>query len=160
MIEVQYLMNYTFAEPSQLKLVVIADQVSSWYPHNNGNLRRVSPDESHHAFILATARDLGQKKSEEAWKREWLSCQATFVRLERHEDAFWRAGKEREIIGASYDTMYYTTALPSAVTALQCQLVFGKNQILMGVLLLSLLVLMFLFGSLFTLTVFTLLRFK
>ena len=27
--------------------------------------------------------------------------------------------------------MYYTTALPSAVTALQCQLVFGKNQILM-----------------------------
>ena len=72
MIEVQYLMNYTFAEPSQLKLVVIADQVSSWHPHNNGNLRRVSPDESHHAFILATA-----------------------------------------------------------VTALQCQLVFGKNQILM-----------------------------
>ena len=69
------------------------------------NLRRVSPDEEHHAFILATARDLAQGKSEQEWKAKWLSCQATFVRLDSQEDEFWRADKLREAIGAPYDSM-------------------------------------------------------
>ena len=60
MIEVNYLMNYTYAEPAQLKVVVMADQASSWFPKDIGSMKRISPDESHHAFVMATARDLAQ----------------------------------------------------------------------------------------------------
>ena len=66
---------------------------SSWLPQHAGQLRRVSPDEEHHAFILATARDLAAGKSEQEWKAKWLSCIATFVRLDSQEAAFWRARK-------------------------------------------------------------------
>ena len=55
---------------------------SSWLPQHAGQLRRVSPDEEHHAFILATARDLAAGKSEQEWKAKWLSCIATFVMLD------------------------------------------------------------------------------
>ena len=154
MIEVNYLMNYTYAKPAQLKVVVMADQASSWFPKDIGSMKRISPDESHHAFVMATARDLAQNKSEIEWKNAWRSSVATFVRLERHEDAFWRAGKERELIGANFDTMYYTTAGPSAVTALpsmslHCQPVFGKTNfsslsMLVSMLLLLLLLLLLL----------------
>ena len=41
--EVAYLMAYQFQKPSPLEL---------------DYLRRLSPDEAHHAFILATYRDL------------------------------------------------------------------------------------------------------
>lgn len=107
--KVQYLMSYTFESPAPLKITVIADPHSSWLPKDAGQLRRVSPDEEHHAFILATARDLAAGKSEQEWKAKWLSCIATFVRLDSQEAAFWRAGKERETIGAQYDSMHYST---------------------------------------------------
>ena len=107
--KVQYLMSYTFESPAPLKITLIADPHSSWLPKDAGQLRRVSPDEEHHAFILATARDLAAGKSELEWKAKWLSCIATFVRLDSQEAAFWRAGKERETIGAQYDSMYYST---------------------------------------------------
>ncbi len=118
--------------------MVIASKVSSWYPHSNGGLR-----------LYFGNCDLGQKKSEQEWKREWLSCQATFVRLERHEDSFWRAGKEREIIGASYDTRYYTSALPQLLPHCSVNLRLERIRFSFeGVLLLALVGLMFLFGSL------------
>ena len=56
--EVAYLMAYQFQTPSPLELDLVADPVVSWVGKHNGNLRRLSPDEAHHAFILATYRDL------------------------------------------------------------------------------------------------------
>ena len=53
-------MLYQYSKPAPLELDVMADPAGSWLGKHNGQLKRISPEETHHAFILATARDLKQ----------------------------------------------------------------------------------------------------
>ena len=47
--------------------------------------------------------------AETEWRKMWLSCKATFIRCDNMEECFWHASRIRENIGASFDTMYYST---------------------------------------------------
>ena len=83
-------------------------------------MKRISPEEDHHAFILATARDLQQDKFQEAGAvavlapkyitSQALSCQRRNGegRFKPGLNLFWEAAKQREDVGTSYETMYYS----------------------------------------------------
>ena len=92
----------------------------------NGQMKRISVEEDHHAFILATARDLQQDKFQEAGAvavlaPKYITSQALSCQRRNGEghgclprsiaaslNLFWKAAKQREDVGTSYETMYYS----------------------------------------------------
>ena len=52
--------KWTYKKPQPINLVVAVDDL--FMDHKNGQMKRISPEEDHRAFILATARDLQQDK--------------------------------------------------------------------------------------------------
>lgn len=102
------MMNSTFKAPSPLSVDLVID-VSSSMPGVHDSLRRFSPEEEHHAFILATDRDLGANVNEDLWVTAWLSSMARCVKLESQQKIFWKAGESREKIGERFDCLYYST---------------------------------------------------
>ena len=61
---VKWIMHTTYKKPQPINLVVAVDDL--FMDQKNGQMKRISPEEDHHAFILATARDLQQDKFQEA----------------------------------------------------------------------------------------------
>ena len=61
---VKWIMRATYKKPQPINLVVAVDDL--FMDQKNGQMKRISPEEDHHAFILATARDLQQDKFQEA----------------------------------------------------------------------------------------------
>ena len=61
---VKWIMHTTHKTPQPINLVVAVDDL--FMDQKNGQMKRISPEEDHHAFILATARDLQQDKFQEA----------------------------------------------------------------------------------------------
>ena len=53
---VKWIMRATYKKPQPINLVVAVDDL--FMDQKNGQMKRISPEEDHHAFILATARDL------------------------------------------------------------------------------------------------------
>ncbi len=104
------MMMSTFKDPTPLKIDLVLDETSSMPGVHNGSLRRYSPEEEHHSFVLATARDIREGKNVDAWRQCWLASRATCMKLVSQDEIFWRAGQAREIIGEKFDCLYYTTA--------------------------------------------------
>lgn len=104
-------MNATFREPAPLTLELAVEEASSWPGKHNGMLRRCSPEEEHHAFVLSTDRDLSVGKNVEGWVAAWKSCVARMVKITSYEAIFWQAAKARERIGEQFDCLYYSTVL-------------------------------------------------
>lgn len=103
------MMNSTFKAPSPLTVDMVIDLASSMPGVHDGSLRRFSPEEEHHSFILATDRDLQANVNEDLWVKAWLSSMARCVKLESQEKIFWKAGEAREKIGEKFDCLYYST---------------------------------------------------
>ena len=60
----KWIMRTTYKKPQPINLAVAVDDL--FMDQKNGQMKRISPEEDHHAFILATARDLQQDKLQEA----------------------------------------------------------------------------------------------
>jgi hypothetical protein len=77
-------------------------------------LVRISPEEQHHSFLLAIARDLKSQKGNAAeWRTQALSSVFRFVPCASAEARFWESAKLREKIGMDYETCYFSAAEPS-----------------------------------------------
>lgn len=82
-------------------------------------LQRLSPEEEHHAIILATARDVRRGLNIEEWAAIWVSMPVAFrvvgesssLKSLGIEDGhlFFAASQLREKIGEDFESMYYTT---------------------------------------------------
>ena len=82
-------------------------------------LQRLSPEEEHHALILATARDIRRGLNIDEWAAVWVSMPVSFrVILEKPNltavgitdgHLFFAASQLREKIGEDFEAMYYTT---------------------------------------------------
>lgn len=82
--------------------------------------KRLSPEEEHHAMILATARDLKASVHVGDWARAWVSQPAVFRCLrplssltsvvdDMQAALFFEASQLREKIGEDFEAMYLTT---------------------------------------------------
>lgn len=107
--KVRYMMSSSFREPVSLTLDVVVDAASS-YPGKHHDLRRSSPEEEHHAYILATDRDLSLAVNVEGWQRAWRSSVSKMQKIESLQQIFWQAARSRERIGEQFDCLYYSTA--------------------------------------------------
>ena len=118
---VKYLQNGRFKHPTRMeKLVIVCRDPFEAGPVAERSLKRISPEEEHHALILATARDVRRGIMIQEWAAVWLSQPATFrivqkVSLTSVADSeaaalFFEAGQLREKIGEDYEAMYLTTA--------------------------------------------------
>eukprot|EP00969_Alexandrium_andersonii_P278614 12315054-Alexandrium_andersonii.AAC.1 len=64
-----------------------------------GRLKRVSPDETHHALLIAISDAAARGADEDelaAWRATMLSVPAIFVRLKKKEDFWWKAACLRQ----------------------------------------------------------------
>lgn len=121
----KYLQNARFGKPKCAeRLVVHADpgflnQVQG--PIHERTLKRISPEEEHHAMILATARDLRMDCNVREWATVWLTQPAVFRCVRRlstlsasvtddmQAALFFEASQLREKIGEDFESMYLTT---------------------------------------------------
>lgn len=126
----KYLQNGRFAEPKCAeRLVVYADPAilqnqQGQIPERT--LKRLSPEEEHHAMILATARDLSAGCNIQKWAQAWLTQPVVFRCVRRlsalsaaiSDDLtaalFFEASQLREKIGEDFESMYLTTVFGSS----------------------------------------------
>ena len=85
------------------------------------SLKRLSPEEEHHAMILATARDLSGDCNVNEWAKIWLTQPVVFRCVRKLADLsgtvqddlqaalFFEASQLREKIGEDFESMYLTT---------------------------------------------------
>lgn len=99
----------TFKAPKPLTVDLVYDAASSCPGKHNGSLRRCSPEEEHHSFILATDRDLACDLNVDGWVKAWKGSIAKIILMENEEQIFWHAGSLREEIGERFDCLYYST---------------------------------------------------
>lgn len=109
--KVKYMMASTFRAPHPLEVELAVDQAQAWPGTHNGCLRRSSPEEEHHAFILATWRDIQDGKHVEDWLVCWRTSVAKMKQVESIQKIFWHAARAREQIGERFDCLYYSTVL-------------------------------------------------
>jgi hypothetical protein len=104
----------SIAFPSPLTIAVIGD-LSPAIAGSLGNLKAISPEEPRHALIFAIARDIDAGLSDadlRVWKNLAVSAIITFKAVATDDELFWLSTNAREAVGAHFDVVYFSAALP------------------------------------------------
>ena len=107
---VELLMHGRFATPCHPQQLTLWAESSA--DGKVGLLKRLSPEEEHHAFILASARDIQRDLCVDQWLEVWKTSVAKFKIIPAvlgPEEPFWAASRLREQMGEDFEAMYYTT---------------------------------------------------
>ena len=107
------LMEHHFSEPSPFPfpLIIAVESVSQQPWNHKGGLQRVSPEEVHHAFLLAVARDIvGNVETAklELWRTVALTTTMRFEVIANDDDIFWRGIQLRELIVTEHKALTRT----------------------------------------------------
>ena len=117
---VKFLQNGRFRRPATAEKIVLYADPSVTAPSER-LFKRLSPEEEHHAIILATARDLAKNVMIQEWAEIWLTQPVTFRCVKKLQNLktavqdeiqcalFFEASQLREKIGEDFESMYLTT---------------------------------------------------